>query len=304
MVGGTFSDAHTKLHAMVLETPPSTSIDLPVFVINLDESRDRWAFIAEQLNDLQIPKQTFTRVPAVNGREMVLTKGIETHTYQNDELTVDVDATFGCVAPCFIACTLSHIRAIGVAYDAGHEFAVISEDDVSWLLSPFWEHSLRELAEKLPKDKGATIALFNVARKPHKGLREIRQCFGTQAYIINRQAMETVLSRTSKERRDKKYHPLKFISNIVMRATGNATSRPKDKFYLEHSPMMERVSADYFIYNLAGARWSVGETYVYPYNRSNRSTLQQPWFVQMDCERYAHRSLRRAMCLVRRIHRE
>ena len=241
---------HLRLRQMVRSrtttTSPSLNIDLPVFVINLRRDHTRWDFLREQVADLRIPLEHFQRVEAVDGSELVVTTGTHTNTYQSTSVTVDVDVTFGTVERNIVACTVSHIRAIHLAYDSASNYAVIAEDDVSWLLSPFWKTSLLQLAEMLPQNQGATITLFTSSQMSHDGLCEIAQQWGTQAYIINREAMATVLTN-------------------VHKADGG--------FQLMRSTQVDAVPADSFIYQLAGAMWSVSPTYIYPYNCTNGSTL-------------------------------
>jgi GR25 family glycosyltransferase involved in LPS biosynthesis len=187
-------------------------------------------------------------VRAVDGDQLVFNDTFPTFT--SSQVRVDVAQSFRCRPKDsnIIACTLSHIRAIQEAYDAGHDFAVISEDDVSWLLSPFWKTSLRQLALRLPERTGATITLFtNFKKKYHHGLNQVGAKWGTQAYLLNRKAMENILTNTIKV--DGSFQLLCSTSLII------------------------GIEADNFIYQLAGDRWSVAPTYVYPYNCDISSTL-------------------------------
>ena len=103
-----------------------------------------------------------------------------------------------------------------------------------------------------PKRQRATIHLYNTTRyRPHKGLLERGQKCGATAYIINRRAMEKVLLGVMIDTKDKK--------GITL--------------HMRNSRTVRRAEADFFIYDLSGSKWSVGETYVYTYNCSNPSTL-------------------------------
>ena len=52
--------------------------------------------------------------------------------------------------PGAVGCTLSHLKAIRAAYEAGDDVALILEDDAVADLAPWWSLSLEAFADSLP----------------------------------------------------------------------------------------------------------------------------------------------------------
>jgi GR25 family glycosyltransferase involved in LPS biosynthesis len=257
----------------------NTNVDIPIFVINLTRDTERWAFQDKQRKSLQIPNDLFTRVDAIDGKKLILKPGNTNHLDTNEvdiyrydnTFDVIVDRAFGKHKPSIIACTMSHITAIKIALHSGAELAVIAEDDVSWRLSPLWEQSLSTLATNIsiPRESPFTIELFSNAWFPRKGLTRDNQIWGAQAYIVNRDAMK------------------RLLNTVFLGPVGDNT------MHLKHNKTTSNLSADIYVYDVIGSRWSIEPTYVYPYNCSHTSTLHEIYDITHIW--HAHRSLKRAL---------
>jgi len=111
-------------------------VSVPVYVINLDRSRDRWERLQESAKAFSIDLR---RVEAVEGK--LLTP---------DELGDFDEAGFrrchGKIAmPAEIGCYFSHIRALDIIAKAPEPFAVLVEDDV--VFTPSFAPFIEELTK-------------------------------------------------------------------------------------------------------------------------------------------------------------
>lgn len=228
------------------------NIDIPVFIINLERDHARWKFQEKQHQLLGLSPSAFVRVEAIDGKKLELKThkdGFDEYLYNNEQDVV-VDGAFGFHSRSIIACTLSHATAIATAFNSGAEFAVIAEDDASWILAPRWTVSLANLAKQMPDRTDAfTIDLFSSrwfpAKGPAKGLAKNQNKFSAVAYIINRSAMK------------------KIVDNVMI---GNGMR-------IMRSPSTKRLQADYYIHDVVASRWNIEPSYVYPYNCNLTSTL-------------------------------
>lgn len=156
-------------------------IDIPVYYINLSQSIDRENHMLEQINKYNI-SNTF-RVEAVNGSQ---DKSIN---YFNDFINLSSSE---------IGCTLSHLRAIKTAYDRNEQYALIVEDDVSFLLSKLWPKPLSQFIPDAPINWNILRLLTNIDysqySEPYISYGQI--CAFTTAYIINREGMRNILDVT------------------------------------------------------------------------------------------------------------
>ena len=107
------------------------------FVINLDSSRERMAFMAAQCLELDLP---FERVSAVHGARL-----------KRDDLE-DV-ATPWCQKLCttsMIGCALSHMKVWRMVVERGLARTLVMEDDAA--LVPTFERGLRRALQDVPED--------------------------------------------------------------------------------------------------------------------------------------------------------
>ena len=217
-------------------------IQIPIYYINLDRSKDRKEYMEKQFEMYDIKA---TRIPGVNGKDLnnntdYINLSIDdskirkikfTNSYKNNTLGE-------------LGCTLSHIKAIFTAYKNGDENALILEDDNSFALYPYWSISLEKVIENAPKDWNV-ITLFDFKCSNLKGdylkFDVNSPCYSTVAYIINRKGMENIL------------HDILHKNKIILDNTSKHSSR--------------YMGADIFIYHQARNTYHYKKHYLFfPYN--------------------------------------
>ena len=123
------------------------------------------------------------------------------------ELNIDFDKTCDKQSPPEVCCLLSHLKAIYIAYMAGHQFAIISEDDFFVLEMP----NFLEIAKRAPPDWNiiqlfvSGIGLTNYEQfynHPTPFVRYQYEYWGTVIYMINRDGMHTLLQKYMPMHRD------------------------------------------------------------------------------------------------------
>ncbi len=119
---------------------------LPVFVINLNRSPERWAAVQESGAGLALH-----RVEAVDGREIPRDQWVDVDgaRFQRDHGRKIVAGEYGCYR--------SHLAALSQVADEGHPAAVIAEDDVR--LNADLAHRVQALLEAAPE--AGLIKLIN-----------------------------------------------------------------------------------------------------------------------------------------------
>ena len=153
-----------------------------------------------------VDKLRITRVPAENADDVesknITIPGVQvlSKSSKNDNLKNFARFTKGLYNDNEVACTLSHLKAINLAYQSGDETALILEDDVivSEKFAQYWD----DYSASAPKDwevlqfyvnnKYIQAHLSNIA---DGWVRWFPDHWGTTAYIINRQGMEAILNK-------------------------------------------------------------------------------------------------------------
>lgn len=157
-------------------------IPYPVYYINLDRSTKRNEFMKSQFQKLGI---NATRFSAVDG----------------NNITVKYFNSYSGMTKYEVGCTLSHLQTIKQAYDAGHEIAMICEDDV-WLMTLSLIPDLDQVVSKAPSN-WKIIQVQNMRPSRGEGLKFIKSfekkyAFGAACYLINRRGMKQILDATFK----------------------------------------------------------------------------------------------------------
>lgn len=177
----------TQEHLQQIATP-TKKLNLPVYVINLERSTGRRQLMQEQATFLNVVFHFVTAIDYMNLQQQ------DKDVFQVDDTSITVH---GKITSRELACTLSHLKAIKEAYNAKHEYAVISEDDVSWVLAPHWPTDLVTLSQQMQHQGANIMSLFNHGHPPfqhHPLVRHQPQnIWGAQAYIISRQGMHNIL---------------------------------------------------------------------------------------------------------------
>ena len=118
--------------------------DIPKYYINLDRSKDRKKHIEEQIKTYKV--SNIERVKAFDGSKIKDLKvgEIDGYRYKNTK-------TPNCKKS-ELAITLSHILAINKAFEKNNEHAIIMEDDIDFLLMPYWNLNFNDLLKDIPRD--------------------------------------------------------------------------------------------------------------------------------------------------------
>ncbi|GMI52560.1 hypothetical protein ScalyP_jg369, partial [Parmales sp. scaly parma] len=105
---------------------------LPVYWINLDRSTDRKQQMESMFSSIpSVDKLRITRVPAENADDVesknITIPGVQvlSKSSKNDNLKNFARFTKGLYNDNEVACTLSHLKAINLAYQSGDETALI-----------------------------------------------------------------------------------------------------------------------------------------------------------------------------------
>jgi GR25 family glycosyltransferase involved in LPS biosynthesis len=165
--------------------------DIPIYVINLQDSVDRRTHVQRQFG----PEVKVTFVPAVDGRRP--------GSFYNDYL-VSFQNNRSNFSTSLIAVICSHIRAIYTAYHNRDQYAIILEDDVWTDLIPSCSFTMKDICN-LPGD-WELIQLFysshdiiksNHAHFQKQGLQLLprSQNYSGTCYVINRMGMEKILNQ-------------------------------------------------------------------------------------------------------------
>jgi len=120
----------------ILDALTVEAAKLPIFLINLDRSSDRFAAAAEQITAAGL---SFERIPAVDGK----TLNIHERSFCDQQNAHRVTGRE--ILPGEIGCYLSHRRALAAFLESGAPVGLILEDDVK--LSPVSANMIHLLLE-------------------------------------------------------------------------------------------------------------------------------------------------------------
>lgn len=241
-------------------TPP---IPLPpIYWINLDSSIPRRRFMEHLFWSLPVPPQSTTRVPAVNVTtvQQMLTPSstpprlllhpaitlIEQQQQKDSTIDTSIDPRlYNHYHMSEVACTLSHLHAIHQAYQDGHDFVLILEDDAVLTPSLVGEYHAR-LIQAAPPDwhvlqwftwHPGTVAQSRTMERTTNSdedaiLYTSWQPFhwSTMAYVIHRRGMEEILAHTlyTNAAADVVWHldaaPLVVADEVIYHYAGSTTT--------------------------------------------------------------------------------
>lgn len=164
---------------------------MKAYVINLDSAVKRWQHMEASFQQVGID---YERVPAVNGRELVLPIA------EFDQgLYLRRHGKYPNLGQ--IGCYLSHVKALRRFLETGDEFAMICEDDV-WL-HPQLANILRSALEH--RDCWDLVRLSGFHHSHPKPIRRLDQhhqlavnmtrLCGTGAYLVHRNAAQKLIER-------------------------------------------------------------------------------------------------------------
>jgi GR25 family glycosyltransferase involved in LPS biosynthesis len=159
-------------------------IDLPIYYINLDTSINRYNNFNQQIKTYDIPYNLINKVSAIDG------KNYDASSLPNKIKNVD---------PLFLACLLSHIKAIQTAYNDLCEYAIIMEDDCNFEYVQYQNYKLSDIAY-IYGTYYNVIQLTTTNKHRTNNKLKMNPAFllpgyrdSAVAYIINRKGMKNVL---------------------------------------------------------------------------------------------------------------
>lgn len=181
---------------------------IPVYWINLDNANDRRMHMEHHLHSFKNMRvracnSSGARYRLVHSQISHVGANFYTHT-GNASMSKKRREHFYTYKE--LATTLSHVRAIRQAYDAGHNIAIISEDDVVFL-PRFWL-LVDILMDKAPADWDI-LQLYTTHFRALKHVCNLEDpwiiwkpyFWGAQGYVINRKGMQKILSNFSLDNR-------------------------------------------------------------------------------------------------------
>ena len=192
--------------------------EIPIFYINLDRSKDRNDAIlknilkTQELFDSKNIKLDVNRVSGVDGTK----KENLNNLFINKIITVKKDTELGCLC--------SHLLSIKTAYEKGHNFAIILEDDID--LTPlFYNYDLFLEATKYLHDSHEIIQTYVI--------NEIGNCnsnynycspflkwhfkyWSTASYIITRNGMKNIIDFFFEGDKIKNVYMNIFVADLLL----------------------------------------------------------------------------------------
>ena len=125
------------------------------YYINLDKSPERNEFMQNQFKKYGITN--YKRLKAIDGSNIKqsIEKFSKKHIYKVDGISFWNNYTN--LKQNELACTLSHLNAIRTAYQDNHEVVLITEDDASFALMPYWNKKLSQYTQEFPSNWGMCI---------------------------------------------------------------------------------------------------------------------------------------------------
>lgn len=163
------------------------------YIINLDRSPERYAYVSPQVDKLGVPVQ---RIPAVEGKSLpqnYIDKHVDLRAFQR---------FYEIPTPGAIGCALSHIKTWQSFLASNFQYALVFEDDVS-----FDPVSLRSVVRQLEAcplywdittfeiDHGGTPLPIKPLPDSRKLVVYLTKISKTGAYILNRKAATRLLEK-------------------------------------------------------------------------------------------------------------
>jgi hypothetical protein len=182
-----------------MEGKPSTIkdiTDLPVYVINMDERKDRWKRV---MSSEAIRKfKHLERFPATNGKELKyrsekrISLGTRLRIFRNYRRSHYEIATLGA-----IGASISHIRVWEKFYKSGKPYCIVMEDDAIWL--PEYIDTINNTLPTIPDTCGIWLlgyypkSLVIEHLKSEKPWNKVHSFTAAHSYFLTREAAKKLL---------------------------------------------------------------------------------------------------------------
>ena len=162
-------------------------ISIPILYINLDRSTDRRKLMEKQL---PLVSNNYSRVSAIDGKKL--------ENLQFGDGEIKFINNYYDISFLELACTLSHIKAIKMAFEKSYDKVLILEDDIIFYLMPLWEDKIKNIIKTCPKDWEIIklSALFINGKKIFTKDNINKRTMGASAYVVNRKGMINILNYT------------------------------------------------------------------------------------------------------------
>ena len=188
----------TKYYKDLVKTFPNDKTykdmlnNTPIYIINLDRSKDRHKFMKDQMNDYKITNYKF--ISAVDGKKI---KKRENNMYDYEDISfLNNDDT---VTNGELGCTLSHLKAISEVLKNNNDYAIICEDDADLFWVRTWDRTIKNIVDDAPED-WEWISLY--LSKPKMYDQESfyidffeNDLYSTTFYIINRNGCQKIMEK-------------------------------------------------------------------------------------------------------------
>jgi glycosyl transferase family 25 len=170
--------------------------NLQVYVINLNERKDRWKRFMS--NEAIREFKHLTRISATNGKKLKyrterrISLGTRLRIFRNYRRSHYEIATLGA-----IGASISHIRTWQTFYDSGKESCIIMEDDAIWF--PEYIEKINEILPSVPDSCGIWIlgyypkTLVVERLQSVKPWNKVHSFSAAHSYILTREAAKKLL---------------------------------------------------------------------------------------------------------------
>jgi GR25 family glycosyltransferase involved in LPS biosynthesis len=148
----------------------------PLYVINLDDQPERWAWMEDQLKYWEI--EDYTRISAYDGRPDV-----------GSDLSEIIQGRYPeQVSSGEIGCLTSHLKAIKHFYEeTDAPYAIMMEDDCDISIARFWTFTWRQFMSRVPYDWDVVQVAIICPGELHVNIhRRFINDFSTACYVITR----------------------------------------------------------------------------------------------------------------------
>ncbi len=162
--------------------------NIPVYIINLDRSQDRWTKILKQCKKENI---NYHRIEAIDGQK------IDSNDYDSVLHKKDMKINT-------IACFLSHLKSLKTFLESNKEYCVILEDDV--IIQKDFNQKIKNIFQELKEKNQKQIDLIFLGGTRVCGIRYTKSLMkptqinencnaGTFAYLLSRNGATIILQK-------------------------------------------------------------------------------------------------------------
>jgi len=174
-------------------TQEQKKIAIPMYVINLKRSTDRWETIMNEITLID-SQNLVKRIEAVDGMFI-------TDTKRDDKGDTKFINDIGNSNKQELACVLSHLKTIRSAWENSDPHVLVLEDDAMFGLYPLWKKSIPDVIQEMHEfdPKWEILQLFSNSMNYVESASSTLHFFptnnqsGTVAYIISRTGMDTMM---------------------------------------------------------------------------------------------------------------